>query len=111
MSKLNSCIASTLVVLMLNSAYAVMLDPTQPAWYGVSSANNTTSPTLSLIINGPDKKIAIINGNPIAEGETYNGIKVLHIGDKFVTFQQGDMKETLKLDNELDTPMLYFKKQ
>jgi hypothetical protein len=80
-----------------SSSYAVMRDPTMPPYYKGSSAvsHGDNSFNVSSIIYGNGRKVAIINGSIIREGELLKGATVLAITSNTVTLKKG--KKTMAL--------------
>lgn len=83
----------------------VASDPTRPppAWLAaqpsaqgtVSQANQQSEPGLQLIVVGPTRRFAVIDGEVVKPGDAFNGSKVLHIDAGQVVVQ--DPSKSLKL--------------
>ncbi len=83
-----------------------MMDPTQPApaWLaaqpqvsGALAVEPDTSPTLQLLLTGPSRKYAIIDGQIVQPGDTYNGSTLVAIEPDAVVLQNDDTLQTLKM--------------
>ncbi len=79
-----------------------LYDPTRPTdptlYFGRSAQPVPSRPwTLHSILRGPDRRIAIINGKRVREGERVGSAKVLRIGDSHVLLQTGKRRLTLRL--------------
>ncbi len=78
-------------------------DPTRPEGFshratGVSGAP-VTLPQLSSVLIGDDRKLAVIDGRVMAEGDVENGVRVRRISsDRVVVALEGDAQVTLLLD-------------
>lgn len=77
-------------------------DPTRPAvaWLAVQpklpgavveAAPGT--PGAQIVVSGPSRKFAMVDGNAVRTGETYKGSKLLGIGADGLTWQTGDKLE------------------
>jgi MSHA biogenesis protein MshK len=94
-----------LLALGWSAAWAgVLSDPTlpPPAWLaatqsagGAAALNQDASAGVQLILIGPSRKLALINGQTVKPGEAYNGSKVLAIKPGEVVVQ--DASKSLKL--------------
>ncbi|WP_036187041.1 general secretion pathway protein GspB [Marinimicrobium agarilyticum] len=76
-------------------------DPTRPLDYRVSRA--TVELSLNAILRGGERRLAVINGQRLREGETIansGGIRVVRINDDAVVVGQSGRQWRLKLNNE-----------
>ena len=83
-----------------NPSEAQLLDPTQPNWFGVKTSKKKRPPSLILnsLVTGPTRRLAVINGDLLREGETKNGVTVKQILDDRVLITGKDgKKKILKL--------------
>lgn len=58
-------------------------DPTRPSEY--KAASKKSSLRLESILYGPDRKVAIINGKPLAEGDSIGSLTVVRIEKESVS--------------------------
>jgi len=58
-------------------------DPTRPASFS-SSASVDATLTLESVLLGPERKVAVINGKVVAEGDSVSGAQVIAIGKNSV---------------------------
>ncbi len=84
------------------SAPAVALhDPTRPTdpelYFGRHAGAAGRPWILHSILNAPDRRIAIINGKRVREGERIGSARVLRIGTSDVLLQTGKRRLTLRL--------------
>lgn len=84
-----------------SQANEIQNDPTRPLDYRVSRASVELS--LNAILRGGDRRLAVINGQRLREGETIansGGIRVVSINDDAVLVGQSGRQWQLKLNNE-----------
>jgi MSHA biogenesis protein MshK len=77
-------------------------DPTMPLGHVAASATNNGAQqfTLNSILIGPQRKLAIINGSTLREGQAIPGsanVKVQRISAQAVVLQQADQTWVLRL--------------
>jgi len=81
---------------------AVVRDPTRPPGARVRGPvvqTSTTVPELSSVLIGADRRLAVIDGKVMAEGESRAGVKVWQIkADRVVVSIAGSKPVTLMLD-------------
>jgi len=96
--KINSthqAVATWRVALLATLAFALpvvaateengLKDPTQPNWHGLSKAKKANSgPVLNSLVTGPQRRIAVINGVLMREGEKGRGFTLEQIMDDSV---------------------------
>jgi MSHA biogenesis protein MshK len=93
------------VVLILPAAYPVAADttpfdptaPTDPGVYRGQDNGWSGGWTLSSTLVGPERRIAIINGDPVREGDRIGGARVLQIRASEVRLQTPGYPLTLRL--------------
>jgi len=71
--------------------------PTDPARYFGENGMSSRPWTLHSILHSPDRRIAIINGQRVQEGDRVGSAKVLRIGNSHVLLQTGGHRLTLRL--------------
>ncbi|MFK7916067.1 MAG: hypothetical protein AB8B93_19295 [Pseudomonadales bacterium] len=72
---------SSLAVMSLTAGFAMaeeaaLTDPTRPNWYGLQAAvkHDPKRPVLNSIISSDDRRLAVINGALMREGERKRGL-------------------------------------
>jgi len=88
----------------LSVAQAQVIDPTKPLYYSapnVSEVGEQETIQLTSILISSDRKIAIINGQVLAESQTVKGVgaMVKKIDAEAVTFQQNGKVWRVLLNN------------
>jgi MSHA biogenesis protein MshK len=77
-------------------------DPTQPSTYSAASpevSQLTGVPTLSSVLIGAERRLAVVDGTVLSEGEERAGLKVWEIKpDRVVVSVAGQKPMTLMLD-------------
>lgn len=91
-----------LFVAVASHAQAVS-DPTRPAiaWLAVQpkatgvvvAEPESGTPGAQIVVVGPSRKFAMVDGNAVRTGETYKGAKLLGIGSDSLTWQNGEKRE------------------
>lgn len=86
-------------LLVWGQANAVQ-DPTRPPHAGEPTANPAPLRTLSLdsIVYGEGRRVAVIDGRPMREGETVNGVRVKAIHSDRVEVLDHGHKRVLRLE-------------
>ncbi len=83
-------------------SYAQSGDPTKPApaWLALQSKVpgaavevERETPGAQIVIIGPSRKFAMVDGHAVRPGETYKGSKLLGIGPEGVTWQTEGRRE------------------
>ena len=107
-----SCPVRWLGVLMGLAALApvqaqTMADPTRPApaWLAAQPpvpgaapvVAEPTSPDVQIVVIGPSRKFAMVNGKPMRQGEIYNGARLVGIDHKGVVWQRDGTKEKMSM--------------
>ncbi len=81
-------------LLLSGTAVHALQDPTRPP--GAAPESQTVAPRIlhvSTIVLGQDRRVAVINGVPLREGESHDGIKVLRIDkDKVDVVDRGQQR-------------------
>lgn len=77
----------------------VLTDPTQPNWFGLSKAKSKPKgPVLNSLVTGTKRRIAVINGELMREGDSRNGITIEEIlADRVLITTSAGSKKVLKL--------------
>ena len=75
--------AAISLLLLLGSHSWGLQDPTQPASFTPAASSDITL-TLESVLLGPQRKVAVINGKIVAEGDSVAGAKVITIGKNSV---------------------------
>jgi MSHA biogenesis protein MshK len=98
--------SALLVVLMANGVANVPdgRDPTRPLRPSVSTAPAASAervrPTLESVLIGAGRRVAVINGRRMSEGDVQQGVKVWEIRpDGVVVSVDGSPRMTLKIGN------------
>jgi len=98
------CLSLCLLGLLLSASRpaSALHDPTRPTdpaqYFGRGAGGASSQPwTLHSILRASDRRIAIINGQRVQEGERIGSAKVLRIGHSHVLLQTGGRKLTLRL--------------
>ncbi|MGB1263094.1 MAG: hypothetical protein ACPG52_09310 [Cognaticolwellia sp.] len=88
-----------LLLLMSQYANSQQVDPTKPFGAVASAKRSGKSATLVLqsIIQREGKKKAIINGQALKVGDTYNGFELIKINSKAVVLKSAQGKMELSL--------------
>ncbi|MCO6412956.1 MAG: hypothetical protein J5I92_09445 [Thiogranum sp.] len=84
------------------SASALALqDPTRPTnasdWFGNKTSGTQAEWSLQSILTGPDRRIAVINGTRVREGDRIGTARVVQIEDSRVLLRTGEGTLTLRL--------------
>lgn len=74
-----------------------LADPTRPAQYHPAAAQAKLN--LQSILFGNSRRVAVINGKALTEGERIGGARILSISKDMVRLKRGDKIVRLKLDN------------
>ena len=92
---------SLMAVLALPALGETLADPTQPPSNWRPSAAHASAgaaaPKLTSIIVGPARRVAVIDGVAIKEGQSTNGLTVVRIDKKWVDARIGEQPIRLKL--------------
>ena len=91
-----------LLMLVLPFHSWALNDPMRPPFFDGGNAGDSTKEkanqplVLSMILNGSDRKVAILNGSAISVGENVDGYRLLRIDDdRVVVSRKGRVKEVL----------------
>lgn len=87
-------------LLLLPAQSQALQDPTRPSGFRAAPAEPAPAKAFDLnsIIIGPDRKVAVINGRPRQEGQTFEGVRLRQIyTDRVELIDQGRVR-ILKLD-------------
>ncbi len=95
---------SLLSVLSLPVAAEVLADPTRPPtnWQaepGRAVASEQATPKLTSILVSSSRRVAVIDGVPLSEGQSANGVTVVHIGKSWVDARLRDTPLRLSLND------------
>lgn len=71
--------------------------PTDPAAYFGGGTPSSNSWALQSILSSPARRIAIINGTRVHEGDRIGSAKVIHISESQVVLNSGGRALTLRL--------------
>ena len=100
--------AQALLIAALASAAAQaapFADPTRPpnaSETGSGGQGAVAGPRLESVLIAPDRRIAVISGQPVSLGGKYGEARVVRISESEVVLQNGDQRETLKLFPEVE---------
>ena len=83
-------------VASFSSAVFSLSDPTRPSAY-TAVVGKKENLRLESILIGESRKVAVINGSVVAEGDSVDGIKVLKIRKNGVDVSRGGVNSTLKI--------------
>ena len=76
-------------------------DPTQPTdpalYFGTGQTRNSSDWSLQSILSSPQRRIAIINGSRVREGDRIGSARVVRIRDSHVLLNTGGRTVTLRL--------------
>jgi len=76
-------------------------DPTRPVdpalYFGTGQARNGSGWSLQSILSSPERRIAIINGSRVREGDRIGSARVVRIRDSHVLLKTGGRTVTLRL--------------
>lgn len=90
-------IAVALGVFASASAAESLRDPTRPPQSGGAQASVTRSMTLESIIFSDQRRVAVIDGQSLREGEALRGARVLRIHPDRVELRVNQTTRTLRL--------------
>ena len=81
---------------------STLSDPTRPANAALSSTNSgymagNSGWVLNSTLVATDRRVAVINGQQVSEGESVDNATVLHIRKMNVQIQSGEQRITLRL--------------
>ena len=80
-----------------NADAVELVDPTQPNWFGIKKAKKkySNTPKLNSLVNGAGRRLAVINGLLMREGDTKEGITLHEIKETSVviTTRSGKNRE------------------
>jgi MSHA biogenesis protein MshK len=78
-----------------------LVDPTRPPYPGGESIARESAPPrgpqLQSVLISPTRRVAVISGNTVAQGEKYGSATVVAITEGAVLLRYADRKETLRL--------------
>lgn len=86
---------TAVLLLLVSSGISALTDPTRPSAY--RAAGETQSLQLESVLISRDRKIAVINGRILSEGERIDGFKVIKIAKESVKGQLDGKRVTLEL--------------
>ncbi len=99
-------IVSLLTALSLPAVAGELSDPTRPPanWQAKPSeasttVNQRTGPRLTSILVSPSRRVAVIDGVSLREGQSANGLTVVHIGKTWVDARVSDSSLRLSLSD------------
>ncbi|MGV3741842.1 MAG: hypothetical protein ACO1NO_06000 [Burkholderiaceae bacterium] len=75
-------------------------DPTRPTWAGYAddnAENAYSGPVLQSVLTSSGRKLAIINGQTVKQGDMIGNARVAKIGDAEVVLAEGREMQVLKL--------------
>jgi hypothetical protein len=87
-----------LMVLVTVPVAAALRDPTEPPRDVVSTLSAPTLPRLTSVLIAADRKLAIIDGNPMVEGTERDGIRLVAVRRDGVTVVLGGERIDLPLN-------------
>jgi MSHA biogenesis protein MshK len=94
---------SLLTALSLPAVAEVLADPTQPPaeWQAAPQHGLAESgrPRLTSILISPSRRVAVIDGISLREGQSANGLTVVHIGKSWVDARVRDTSVRLSLSD------------
>jgi len=91
-----TAILGLLCAVLADSACALE-DPTRPAGYSTNVEVGTHEWILNSTLVGPDRRIAVINGQYVSEGDTLGNARVLGIHNSYVVIESAGERTTLQL--------------
>lgn len=85
----------------VSGAALALQDPTRPtdaaAWFGNKTSGAQAEWSLQSILTGSDRRIAVINGTRVREGDRIGTARVVQIEDSRVLLKIGEGTLTLRL--------------
>lgn len=84
--------ALLLTLAVLTGTAAAMVDPTRPLGPGTETiaADDTARPSLDSVLIAPGRRVAVIDGRAISEGEARGGVRVWRITPEGAEVSVGD---------------------
>lgn len=78
-----------------------LVDPTRPNWFGAKKGKSKSGNlVLNSLVTSPQRRIAVINGELMREGDTKRGITLKQIlSDRVLIVSKNGKKRALKLNN------------
>ena len=97
----NKCVVATLLYSLWSSCLADQLqDPTRPLLYRAPVAN-VESVQLNSILIASGRRLAVINGKPLAENDSMDGLQVVRIEKDRVTVSKNGKIQILILHHDI----------
>ena len=98
----NACLLLALLVKSAAGMANALADPTRPSYPGFTSSQHTTGPvtsnwSLNSTLVSPHRRVAVINGIHVSEGESVGNATVLRIRNLDVVIQVSGKHITLPL--------------
>ncbi|MEH6557951.1 MAG: hypothetical protein V7459_01215 [Oceanicoccus sp.] len=90
-------LVTVLVFVVASSCASALNDPTRPSTYHPTAGAQTL--TLESVLIGSDRKIAVINGSVVTEGERVKGFAVIEIRKDSVKGRSNGKIVILNLDH------------
>ena len=91
-------------LLLISGTVAAMQDPTRPtdpaSYFGQAKTGKGNGWSLQSILSSPQRRIAIINGTRVREGERIGSAEVVSIEASYVVLNTGKRNLTLRLRPE-----------
>ncbi len=86
--------------LLTVSPVSALQDPTRPPGFDRAPVNSAPKTNLALqsILVGTERRVAVINGEPRVEGQSFEGVRVRRIHDDRVEVMDQGQARTLYLD-------------
>lgn len=97
----NKLYSMPLIFLCLTGSAFALNDPTRPtdpaAYFGTHNTSEGGDWSLQSILFAPDRKVAVINGIRVKEGDRVGAARVFRIHDSYVLLRTGRRTLTLRL--------------
>lgn len=79
----------------------MLVDPTLPNWFGLTKTKKKSSSlVLNSLVTGSQRRLAVINGELMREGDTHKGFTLDQIlEDRVLITRKSGKKQVLKLKN------------
>jgi len=94
-------ISLPVLALCITGSASALNDPTRPTnpalYFGGGAANNADNITLQSILFANDRRIAVINGERVKEGDRIGSARVVKIQDSRVLLETSTGRKTLRL--------------
>lgn len=91
------CILALALISFSGLVRAELMDPTRPPDFNISGHVGVNALKVDAIVYSKERKIAVINGMPLREGQTFEGNRVVEIEGYAVQVEGSNGRITLNL--------------